>query len=118
MGFALLTEAGKVSNILAVDSSHEHILCMFLFCLTGVDMDSICQPVPAGGTCKVWCVSRCLVSGISTDPEPCKFIHPRLTVHAVPWENGILVVELSPGLVWTRQGPSSDAIHNFDPWFS
>ncbi|KAM7313400.1 Pogo ele1 orf1-h 1e-40-j 4 [Ixodes scapularis] len=51
--------------------------------------------IPAGGTCE----SRCLESGVSTDPEPCGFACPRLTVRGFPvsGEKGILVVEPSPG---------------------
>ncbi|KAM7299267.1 alpha-(1,6)-fucosyltransferase-like, partial [Ixodes scapularis] len=50
---------------------------------------------PAGGTCE----SRCLESGVSTDPEPCGFARPRLAVRGFPvsGEKGILVVEPSPG---------------------
>ncbi|KAG0411565.1 hypothetical protein HPB47_011295 [Ixodes persulcatus] len=50
---------------------------------------------PAGGTCE----SRCLVSGVTTDPEPCGFARPRLAVRGFPvsGEKGILVVESSPG---------------------
>ncbi|KAM7300492.1 uncharacterized protein ISCGN_016104 [Ixodes scapularis] len=49
----------------------------------------------AGGTCE----SRCLESGVSTDPEPCGFARPRLAVRGFPvsGEKGILVVEPSPG---------------------
>ncbi|KAM7290003.1 hypothetical protein ISCGN_030131 [Ixodes scapularis] len=49
----------------------------------------------AGGTCE----SRCLESGVSTDPEPCVFARPRLTVRGFPvsGEKGILVVERNPG---------------------
>ncbi|KAM7289584.1 hypothetical protein ISCGN_029713 [Ixodes scapularis] len=52
-------------------------------------------PVPGGGTCE----SRCLESGVSTDPEPCGFARPRLAVRGFPVseEKGILVVEPSPG---------------------
>ncbi|KAM7282496.1 putative ptm1 [Ixodes scapularis] len=48
-----------------------------------------------GGTCE----SRCLESGVSTDPEPCGFARPRLAVRGFPVseEKGILVVEPSPG---------------------
>ncbi|KAM7282457.1 putative dihydrofolate reductase-thymidylate synthase [Ixodes scapularis] len=48
-----------------------------------------------GGTCE----SRCLESGVSTDPEPCGFARPRLAVRGFPvsGEKGILVVEPSPG---------------------
>ncbi|KAM7309623.1 putative protein TPRXL [Ixodes scapularis] len=50
---------------------------------------------PRRGTCE----SRCLESGVSTDPEPCGFAHPRLAVRGFPvsGEKGILVVEPSPG---------------------
>ncbi|KAM7309625.1 hypothetical protein ISCGN_006626 [Ixodes scapularis] len=50
---------------------------------------------PRRGTCE----SRCLESGVSTDPEPCGFAHPRLAVRgfSVSGEKGILVVEPSPG---------------------
>ncbi|KAM7289098.1 tubulin-specific chaperone E [Ixodes scapularis] len=50
---------------------------------------------PAGGTCE----SRCLESGVSTDPEPCGFARPRMAVRGFPvsGEKGILVVEPSPG---------------------
>ncbi|KAM7290320.1 hypothetical protein ISCGN_026965 [Ixodes scapularis] len=46
-----------------------------------------------------WSISRCLESGVSTDPEPCGFARPRLAVRGFPvsGEKGILVVELSPG---------------------
>ncbi|KAM7284175.1 uncharacterized protein ISCGN_001272 [Ixodes scapularis] len=50
---------------------------------------------PARGTCE----SRCLVSGVTTDPEPCGFARPRLAVRGFPGEKGILVVEPSPGYV-------------------
>ncbi|KAM7301483.1 juvenile hormone acid O-methyltransferase [Ixodes scapularis] len=45
------------------------------------------------------CESRCLESGVSTDPEPCGFARPRLAVRGFPvsGEKGILVVEPSPG---------------------
>ncbi|KAM7313308.1 hypothetical protein ISCGN_003183 [Ixodes scapularis] len=48
-----------------------------------------------GGTCE----SRCLVSGVTTDPEPCGFARPRMAVRGFPvsGEKGILVVEPSPG---------------------
>ncbi|KAM7285071.1 ubiquitin-conjugating enzyme E2 R2 [Ixodes scapularis] len=48
-----------------------------------------------GGTCE----SRCLESGVSTDPEPCGFARPRMAVRGFPvsGEKGILVVEPSPG---------------------
>ncbi|KAM7306139.1 hypothetical protein ISCGN_009880 [Ixodes scapularis] len=51
--------------------------------------------VLAGGTCE----SRCLESGVSTNPEPCGFARPRLTERGFPvsGEKGILVVEPSPG---------------------
>ncbi|KAM7301074.1 uncharacterized protein ISCGN_016636 [Ixodes scapularis] len=50
---------------------------------------------PAGGTCE----SRCLESGVSTDPEPCGFARPRLALRGFPvsGEKGILVVESNPG---------------------
>ncbi|KAG0419514.1 hypothetical protein HPB47_004041 [Ixodes persulcatus] len=53
----------------------------------------------SGGTCE----SRCLESGVSTDPEPRGFARPRLAVRGFPVseEKGILVVEPSPGKVWT-----------------
>ncbi|KAG0435215.1 hypothetical protein HPB47_018617 [Ixodes persulcatus] len=49
------------------------------------------------------CESRCLVSGVTTDPEPCGFARPRLAVRDLPvsGEEGILVVEPSRG----RFGP-------------
>ncbi|KAM7290473.1 hypothetical protein ISCGN_027099 [Ixodes scapularis] len=64
--------------------------------------------------------SRCLVSGVTTNPEPCGFAHPRLAVRGVPvsGEKGTLVVELSPGYVWTLRGPPGEAIHRFGPCFS
>ncbi|KAG0417529.1 hypothetical protein HPB47_005538 [Ixodes persulcatus] len=45
------------------------------------------------------CESRCLESGVSTDPEPCGFARPRLAVRGfrVSGEKGILVVEPNPG---------------------
>ncbi|KAM7300180.1 uncharacterized protein ISCGN_020744 [Ixodes scapularis] len=45
------------------------------------------------------CESRCLESGVSTDPEPCRFARPRLAVRGFPvsGEKGTLVVEPSPG---------------------
>ncbi|KAM7307606.1 hypothetical protein ISCGN_011242 [Ixodes scapularis] len=45
------------------------------------------------------CESRCLESGVSTDPEPCGFARPRMAVRGFPvsGEKGILVVEPSPG---------------------
>ncbi|KAG0445475.1 hypothetical protein HPB47_014762, partial [Ixodes persulcatus] len=45
------------------------------------------------------CESRCLVSGVTTNPEPCGFARPRLAVRGFPvsGEKGILVVEPSPG---------------------
>ncbi|KAM7313006.1 uncharacterized protein ISCGN_002927 [Ixodes scapularis] len=45
------------------------------------------------------CESRCLVSGVPTDPEPSGFARPRLAVRGFPvsGEKGILVVELTPG---------------------
>ncbi|KAM7307592.1 DDE-type integrase/transposase/recombinase [Ixodes scapularis] len=63
---------------------------------------------------------RCLVSGVTTNPEPCGFAHPRLAVRGVPvsGEKGTLVVELSPGYVWTLRGPPGEAIHRFGPCFS
>ncbi|KAM7291123.1 hypothetical protein ISCGN_027698 [Ixodes scapularis] len=72
--------------------------------------------VPSGGTY----FGRCLVSGVTTNPEPCGFAHPRLAVRGVPvsGEKGTLVVELSPGYVWTLRGPPGEAIHRFDPCFS
>ncbi|KAM7300184.1 hypothetical protein ISCGN_020748 [Ixodes scapularis] len=48
-----------------------------------------------GGACE----SRCLESGVSTDPEPCRFARPRLAVRGFPvsGEKGTLVVEPSRG---------------------
>ncbi|KAM7289935.1 uncharacterized protein ISCGN_030063 [Ixodes scapularis] len=45
------------------------------------------------------CESRCLESGVSTDPEPCGLACPRMAVRGFPvsGEKGILVVEPSPG---------------------
>ncbi|KAG0443945.1 hypothetical protein HPB47_014364 [Ixodes persulcatus] len=45
------------------------------------------------------CESRCLESGVSTDPEPCGLARPRMAVRGFPvsGEKGILVVEPSPG---------------------
>ncbi|KAM7312172.1 cytochrome P450 2J5 [Ixodes scapularis] len=53
------------------------------------------EPMDEGGTCE----SRCLESGVSTDPEPCGFARPRMAVRGFPvsGEKGILVVEPSPG---------------------
>ncbi|KAG0440875.1 hypothetical protein HPB47_016143 [Ixodes persulcatus] len=55
----------------------------------------------ARGTCE----SRCLESGVSTDPEPCGFVRPRLAVRGFPvsGEKGILVVEPSPGRIVFRK---------------
>ncbi|KAM7298232.1 hypothetical protein ISCGN_018844 [Ixodes scapularis] len=55
-----------------------------------------------GGTCE----SRCLESGVSTDPEPCGYARPRLAVRGFPvsGEQGILVVEPSPGRNVRRGG--------------
>ncbi|KAM7300846.1 hypothetical protein ISCGN_016431 [Ixodes scapularis] len=60
----------------------------------------------SGGTCE----SRCLESGVSTDPEPCGFARPRLAVRGFPvsGEKGILVVEPSPGLNTIRGVLSED----------
>ncbi|KAM7282699.1 hypothetical protein ISCGN_002823 [Ixodes scapularis] len=73
-------------------------------------------PAFTGGTY----FSRCLVSGVTTNPEPCGFAHPRLAVRGVPvsGEKGTLVVELSPGYVWTLRDPPGEAIHRFGPCFS
>ncbi|KAM7291007.1 hypothetical protein ISCGN_027583 [Ixodes scapularis] len=56
-----------------------------------------------GGTCE----SRCLESGVSTDPEPCGFARPRLAVRGFPvsGEKGILVVESNPGQASKRLCP-------------
>ncbi|KAM7291824.1 hypothetical protein ISCGN_028395 [Ixodes scapularis] len=71
-----------------------------------------------GGACTLG--ARCLVSGVTTNPEPCGFAHPRLAVRGVPvsGEKGTLVVELSPGYVWTLRGPPGEAIHRFGLCFS
>ena len=60
------------------------------------------------------------MSGVTTNPEPCGFAHPRLAVRGVPvsGEKGTLVVELNPGFVWTLRGPPGEAIHHFGPRFS
>ncbi|KAM7293541.1 hypothetical protein ISCGN_026671 [Ixodes scapularis] len=57
----------------------------------------------ARGTCE----SRCLESGVSTDPEPCGFARPRLAVRGFPvsGEKGILVVESNPGQASKRPCP-------------
>ncbi|KAM7288070.1 hypothetical protein ISCGN_031759 [Ixodes scapularis] len=53
------------------------------------------------------CESRCLESGVSTDPEPCGFARPRLAVRGFPvsGEKGILVVESNPGQASKRPCP-------------
>ncbi|KAM7290919.1 hypothetical protein ISCGN_027496 [Ixodes scapularis] len=75
----------------------------------------------AGGTCE----SRCLVSGVTTDSEPCRFTRPRLAVRGFPvsGEKGILVVEPSLGMVGpfgasrVRQyTTSATASHRRDSW--
>ncbi|KAM7306383.1 uncharacterized protein ISCGN_010100 [Ixodes scapularis] len=61
----------------------------------GTGREPLCLSPLRGGTCE----SRCLESGVSTDPEPCGFARPRLAVRGFPvsGEKGILVVEPSPG---------------------
>ncbi|KAM7298225.1 hypothetical protein ISCGN_018837 [Ixodes scapularis] len=59
------------------------------------DVDTVRHEKPAGDTCE----SRCLESGVSTDPESCGFARPHLAVRGFPesGEKGILVVESNPG---------------------
>ncbi|KAM7304276.1 uncharacterized protein ISCGN_014176 [Ixodes scapularis] len=70
------------------------------------------EPMDKGGAYTLG--ARCLVSSVTTDPS---HVGHHTRTQGAP-ALGTLVVELSPGYVWTLRGPPGEAIHRFDLCFS